>query len=60
MVARGGWAEVSDLTNVATREQVAQIVIDTYPGSDALIANYTGSCGLRAAGSSPATCLSCR
>jgi len=42
MVARGGWAEVSDLTNVATREQVAQIVIDTYPGSDALIANYTG------------------
>jgi restriction system protein len=38
----GGWAEVPDLSNVATREQVAQIVIDTYPGSDALIANYTG------------------
>ena len=38
----GGWAEVPDLTNVTTREQVAQIVVDTYPGSDALIANYTG------------------
>jgi restriction system protein len=38
----GGWAEVPDLTNVTTREQVAQIVLDTYPGSDALIANYTG------------------
>jgi restriction system protein len=38
----GGWAEVPDLTDATTRDQVAQIVIDTYPGSDALIANYTG------------------
>lgn len=36
----GGWAEVPDLTNVTTREQIAQVVIDTYPGSDALIASY--------------------
>lgn len=38
----GGWAEVPDLTNATTRDQVAQIVTDTYPGPDALIANYTG------------------
>jgi hypothetical protein len=37
-----GWAEVPDLTNVTTRDQVVQIITDTYPGSDALIANYTG------------------
>jgi restriction system protein len=37
----GGWAEVPDLTNVTTRQQVAQSVIDTYPGPDELIANYT-------------------
>ncbi len=39
----GGWAEVPDLSNSTTREQVARVVADTYPGSsDALIANYTG------------------
>jgi restriction system protein len=39
----GGWAEVSDLSNSTTREQVAQIVTNTYTGSsDVLIANYTG------------------
>ncbi len=38
----GGWAEVPDLTHATTRDRVAQIVVDTYPGSAALIANYTG------------------
>jgi restriction system protein len=38
----GGWAEVPDLTDATTREQVAQIVADTYSGSHGLIANYTG------------------
>jgi restriction system protein len=38
----GGWAELPDLTNATTREQVAQIVADTYSGPDGLIANYTG------------------
>jgi restriction system protein len=38
----GGWAEVPDLTKATSRDQVARIVTDTYPGSDALIANYTG------------------
>jgi restriction system protein len=38
----GGWAELPDLTNATTREQVAQIVTDTYPGPDAMIANYAG------------------
>jgi hypothetical protein len=39
----GGWAEVPDLSNSTTREQVAQIVIDAYPGGSALTANYTGT-----------------
>lgn len=39
----GGWAEIPDLSKSTTREQVAQVVADTYPGSsDPLIANYTG------------------
>jgi restriction system protein len=38
----GGWEEAPDLTNATTRDQIAEIVTDTYPGSDALIANYTG------------------
>ena len=54
------WAEVPDLTNVTTRQQVAQIVIDTYPGSDALIANYTGQLWALRDRSSPTTCSLCR
>jgi restriction system protein len=38
----GGWAEVPDLTSATVRDQIARIVTSTYPGSDALIANYTG------------------
>ena len=38
----GGWAEVPDLTAATAREQVARIVADTYAGSAALVANYTG------------------
>jgi restriction system protein len=38
----GGWADVPDLSSAATRDQVAQIVTETFPGSAALIANYTG------------------
>ena len=31
------WAEVPDLTNVTTLEQVSQVVTDVYPGSDSLV-----------------------
>lgn len=39
----GGWAEVPDLTAYSTRDQVAQVVADTFKGSsDSKVANFAG------------------
>ena len=39
----GGWYEVPDLTGCATRDQVAEVVTATFPGSsDGKLANITG------------------
>lgn len=39
----GGWWEVPDLSGYSTREEIAGVVADTFPGaSDGKIANFTG------------------